>query len=198
MKDPAPRRFASRAAFRQWLARNHGKAAEIWVAFYRKSSGKGGLTYDQAVEEALCFGWIDGLKKTHDAASFRQRFTPRRPRSIWSMINIRRAEKLRAAGRMAPPGLATFESRDPGRTGLYSFENRERELDAAGKRAFRADAGAWKFFNAQPPGYRRIASFWVMSAKRDETRERRLTQLISDSGRGERIAMLRPAPRKAR
>jgi uncharacterized protein YdeI (YjbR/CyaY-like superfamily) len=168
--------------------------SELWIAFYRKDAGKRGLTYDEAVEEALCFGWIDGLKQKHDAESFRQRFTPRRPTSIWSAINIRRVAKLRAAGLMAQPGLAAFESRDPKRAGLYSFENRDVQLDSAAQRAFRATPDAWAFFSAQPPGYRRIASFWVMNAKRAQTRERRLAQLIADSKRGERIAMLRPAP----
>ena len=142
------------------------------------------------MEESLCFGWIDGLKKGWDEHAFMQRFTPRKPRSIWSAVNIRKVEALKKAGRMAQPGLAAFETRDPTRAGLYSFENRPVAFSAAFEKRFRARKAAWKFFEAQPPGYRRVAAFWVMSAKREETRERRLAQLIADSARGLRVASL--------
>jgi uncharacterized protein YdeI (YjbR/CyaY-like superfamily) len=188
MEDP--RFFASVAAFRAWLEANHGKEAVLWIGFWKAHTGREGLTYLEAVEEALCFGWIDGLKKRRDEHAFVQRFTPRKPRSIWSAVNIRKAEALKRAGRMAKPGLEAFEGRDRARAGLYSFENRHVGLAVELDKRFRARKKAWKYFEAQPPGYRRIAAFWVMSAKREETRERRLAQLIADSARGLRLAHL--------
>lgn len=194
----APRFFDSQAAFRAWLAANHRKATELWVAFHKVHRGKGGLTYAEAVDEALCFGWIDGVKKRIDEEAYMHRFTPRSPKSIWSEGNTRRAEALLKAGRMAPAGADAFAARDPKRAGLYSFENRDRGLDADSEKRFRAQRKAWKFFQEQPPGYRRIAAFWVASAKREETRARRLAQLIADSARGERIAMLSGTPKTPR
>ena len=157
--------FKSAAEFRQWLEANHDRVAELWVGFYKKNSGRTGITYGEAVDEALCFGWIDGLKKRVDELSYTHRFSPRKPRSIWSLINIRRAKELKKLGRMTPAGLKAFEARDPERSGMYSFENRPRKLDAAHERIFRADKKAWAFFQAQPPGYQRTACWWVMSAK---------------------------------
>ena len=182
--------FASQAAFRRWLDKHHGTKTELWIGFYKVHSGKKGLTYPEAVDEALCFGWIDGLVKRFDELAFMQRFTPRKAKSIWSEINIRKIGALREAGRVAAPGLAVFEARDPARTGLYSFENRNPQFDAAVGKRFRAQKKAWAFFEAQPPGYRRIATHWVMSAKREETRERRLARLIADSASGKRLDML--------
>lgn len=184
-----PRFFESQAQFREWLEAHHG-TAELWIGFWKAKSGKAGLTYEQAVEEALCFGWIDGLVKGVDELSYMQRFTPRKPRSIWSAINIGKVEGLKKAGRMAAPGLAAYESRDPSRAGLYSFENRHVTFDAAFEKRFRAKARAWKFFEAQPPGYKRVAAFWVMSAKKQETRERRFDKLLEDSARGIRLAVI--------
>ena len=191
-----PTFFDSAADFRAWLARHHATADVLWVGFWKAASRRERLTYAQAVEEALCFGWIDGLKKGRDEHTFVQRFTPRRPRSIWSLVNVRKVEALRAAGRMTAAGLAAFESRDAARSGLYSFENRPATLDAAYEKRFRAAKAAWKFFGEQPPGYRRTATFWVMSAKRAGTRERRLAQLIAESAKGRRLASLAGAPRK--
>ncbi len=190
-----PRFFASALRFRAWLAANHAKAPDLWVGFWKAHTGKKAVTYAQAVEEALCFGWIDGITKRVDEDAYMQRFTPRRPRSIWSAVNLRKVAELREAGRMAPSGLAAFENRDPKRAGLYSTENRHVVLSAQFERRFRAKKAAWKFFELQPPGYRRLAAFWVMSAKRPETRERRLLQLISDSAKGQRLAMFAPVAR---
>ena len=179
--------FASAAAFRTWLRRNHASERELWIAFWKVHTGKRGLTYLEAVDEALCFGWIDGVKKRLDDEAFVHRFTPRRPKSIWSAINIRKAEALEKAGRMAEPGRAAFALRDPKRSAVYSFENRPRSLDAAYERRFRATKKAWTFFEAQPPGYRRLMAHWVMSAKREDTREARLARLIDCSARGMRV-----------
>ena len=191
-----PTFFATAQAFRRWLEKNHDAASELWVGFYKVGSGKKGMTYAEAVDEALCFGWIDGLVKRFDEAAFMQRFTPRKAKSTWSEINIRKVAALERAGRMAAPGLAVFRARDPARTGLYSFENRNPAFDAPAAKAFRAKKKAWAFFEAQPPGYRRAATHWVMSAKLEETRKRRLGVLIADSAAGRRIALLAPAKAK--
>ena len=186
--EAAPRFFPSRAKFRAWLAANHELVPALWIGFWKAASGRKGLTYDEAVEESLCYGWIDGLTKRHDEHSYKQRFTPRKPRSIWSAINLQKVERLKAAGLMAQPGLDAYEKRDPARTGLYSTENRHVVLSAEYLRRVRAKARTWKFFEAQPPGYRRLMAFWVMSAKREETRERRFAQLVAQSAKGERIS----------
>lgn len=182
--------FKSAAEFRQWLEANHTCVGELWVGFYKKDSGKGGITYTEALDEALCFGWIDGLKKRVDALSYTHRFTPRKPKSNWSRANIRRVEQLKSSGRMRPAGLKAFAARQPAKSGVYSFENAPRELGPAEERQFRADETAWSFFQRQPPGYRRIAMWWVASAKRQETRARRLAQLIEDSHAQRRIRQL--------
>jgi uncharacterized protein YdeI (YjbR/CyaY-like superfamily) len=188
--NAAPRFFETQADLRRWLDKNHGGVAELWIGFWKAGSGKTGLTYEEAVEEALCFGWIDGLVKRFDERAYMQRFTPRRPKSIWSAINIAKIEALKKAGRMAAPGLAAYEARDPKRANLYSFENRDVALGAPFEKHFRAKAKAWKFFEAQPPGYKRLAAFWVMSAKKEETRERRFRRLLEDSARGLRVASI--------
>ena len=187
---PEPRFFDSAARLREWLERNHASAPELWVGFWKAHTGRAGLTYDQAVDEALCFGWIDGLVRRVDDEAYMQRFTPRKPGSTWSAVNIAKAESLERSGRMAAPGRDAFRNRDPGRTGLYSFENRSVAFAPGLERRFRRDKAAWKFFEAQPPGYRRMAAFWVMSAKREETRERRLAQLIESSREAVRLPAL--------
>jgi uncharacterized protein YdeI (YjbR/CyaY-like superfamily) len=161
-----PTFFKSAAEFRRWLHANHDKTSELWMGFWKLASGRAGLTYLEAVDEALCYGWIDGLKKTHDAEAFKQRFTPRRPHSIWSAINIRKVEALKKAGRMAEPGLRAYALRDPRALAALLLRNRDRVLDPAYETRFRAKKKAWAFFEAQPPGYRRIATHWVMSAKK--------------------------------
>ena len=182
--------FKSPSDFQQWLVTNHASATELWLGFYKKDSGKGGLTYTEALDEALCFGWIDGIKKRVDELSFTQRFTPRRFKSNWSLINIRHVERLKRAGRMKPAGLNAFASRTGARSGVYSFENKPRRLSPKLERQFESDKTAWEFFQQQPPGYRRVAIFWVMSAKQEATRQRRLAQLLSDSKQSRRLGVV--------
>jgi uncharacterized protein YdeI (YjbR/CyaY-like superfamily) len=183
-----PKFFRSQSDFRSWLEENHDSVRELWVGFYKKASGKGGLTYRQAVDEALCFGWIDGLTKRIDDLSYRQRFTPRRPTSNWSSINIKRVAELKKQGLMHPAGLAAFRRRDRERERLYSYESEQPKLAPRYEKQFRARKKAWDFFSKQPPFYRRGATWWVMSAKKEETRERRLATLIEDSANERRIA----------
>jgi uncharacterized protein YdeI (YjbR/CyaY-like superfamily) len=181
-----PRHFRSRAAFRAWLARHHASAPSLQVAFWKAHTGKNELTYEQAVEEALCFGWIDGVVNRIDEDRYQHRFTPRRKRSIWSAVNLAKVARLKAAGLMAPAGIAAFEDRDPSRANLYSNEN-PLPFSPAIERSLRAKRKAWAYFAAQPPGYRRLVAHWVMSAKRDETRERRVAQLIAACAEGRRL-----------
>jgi uncharacterized protein YdeI (YjbR/CyaY-like superfamily) len=188
------RPFAGPAEFRAWLAKNHATASELFVRCSKTHEAKG-LTYRQALDEALCLGWIDGVRHGVDASSFSVRFTPRKPRSAWSTINIKRFQQLQAEGRVKRAGLSAFEARVKSH---YSFESRPRALAPAYLRRFRSNARAWAFFEAQPPWYRRTSSFWVMSAKQLETRDRRLAQLIARSARGEGIPPLkRPNAGKA-
>ena len=179
--------FQSASEFRRWLAVNHARLSELRVGFFKKDSGKGGLTYAEAVDEALCFGWIDGLKKRVDELSYTHRFTPRKLKSNWSRINIQHAQRLKKAGRMTPAGLKAYAAREPERSGVYSFENAPRTLAAADEKQFKADKIAWEFFQRQPPGYQRIAIWWVVIAKKPETRARRLGQLIAESRDGRRL-----------
>lgn len=183
--------FPTPADFRAWLEANHDSTDELWVGFHKKGSGMPSMTWPEAVDEALCFGWIDGVRYSVNDTSYRQRFTPRRPRSVWSTVNVRRAQELIAAGRMQPTGLEAFERRKENLERRYSFEQAEVTLGDAYESDFRANAKAWAFWEAQPPGYRKTATWWVVSAKREETRRRRLATLIRDSEAGERIGMLR-------
>jgi uncharacterized protein YdeI (YjbR/CyaY-like superfamily) len=185
-----PRYFKSATDFRAWLEANGATARELWVGFYKKASGRGGLAYKEAVDEALCFGWIDGIKKRVDEVSYMHRFTPRTAASIWSAVNLKRMTELIAAGRVAAAGRAAYEQRDPTRTQRYSFENTPAAFDAALERRFKASTRAWRFFREQPPGYRKLVTFWVMSAKKEETRQRRLAALIEDSAEGKRISWM--------
>lgn len=185
-----PKFFASPADFRRWLDENHASARELLVGFHKKASGKKSITYPEALDEALCFGWIDGVRKSLNETSYTIRFTPRTPKSIWSLINVKHIERLKDQGRMHPAGLNAFAQRDPKRTGIYSFENTPRELSAAYEKKFRANKSAWKFFTAQPPFFRKTVAFWIMSAKKEETRLRRLQQLIETSAKGMRVGLL--------
>lgn len=190
--------FASGAAFDRWLAVHHARAAELWVGFHKKHVAKKGLTYLEAVEVALCWGWIDGLVRRIDDTSFEQRFTPRTSRSTWSLVNVARVERLTAEGRMRAPGHAAFAARSSGRTGIYSFEQPVVALATPHKTRFRAHAKAWSWFSAQPPSYRRVAIHWVESAKRPATRDRRLTTLIAASANGRRLPQFTPISRRDR
>jgi uncharacterized protein YdeI (YjbR/CyaY-like superfamily) len=182
--------FQSASDFREWLTSNHDKVHELWVGFYKKKSGAVGISYQEAVDEALCFGWIDGLKKAVDDVSYTHRFTPRKPKSFWSAVNIRRVVELKALRRMVAPGLKAFAGRDERTAMQYSYERSTCELTGNYKEQFRRNAKAWQFFQAQPPGYRRTASWWVISAKQEETRGRRLAKLIEVSERERRLDML--------
>lgn len=189
-KARAPRFFGSSAEFRRWLEAHHESASELWVGFYKKGSGRGGIGYKDAVDEALCFGWIDGLKKRVDGERYMHRFTPRTPGSIWSAVNLKRMNELIALGVVSLRGRKTFDERDPKKAGLYSFENRPSVLAPALERRFRANRRAWTFFRAQPPGYQKVCVFFVMSAKKDETRLRRLETLIAKSSEEKRLTWM--------
>ena len=189
--------FASSSELRQWLEEHHAETQELWVGFYKKSSGKPSITWPEAVDEALCFGWIDGVRKSIDDVSYTIRFTPRKPRSIWSAVNIKRAKELTRLGLMRQAGLKAFEKRAEEKSGIYAYEQKNAELDDAYKQQFRANKKAWDFFQAQAPWYQRTATWWVISAKKEETRLRRLATLIEDSENGRTIAMLaRPTKSK--
>lgn len=185
-----PKFFSSPAEFRQWLEQNHDRASELMIGFHKKSSGKESITYAEALDEALCFGWIDGVRKKLNETSYVQRFTPRKPRSIWSLINVNHVERLKKEGRMYPAGLEAYARRDPKRTGIYSFENEPHKLAPAYEKKFRQNKSAWKFFEEQPPYYKKLMIFRIMSGKKEETRLRRLEQLIETSAQSKRIGPL--------
>lgn len=189
-----PRFFRSPAELRTWLGKNHSATSELWLGLYKKGSGKKGITYSEAVDEALCFGWIDGLTKSIDEWRWMIRFTPRKEKSNWSAVNIKRFGELRAEGRVPPPGLEAFERRDRSNR-KYSYESPPKRLDPAYERRFRADKRAWAFWETAPPSYRKAAMYWVMSAVKEETRDRRLGLLIERSRDGERVPPLTP-PKK--
>lgn len=192
-----PKFFPTPADFRRWLEKNHASETELWVGFYKKATGRPSITWPEAVDEALCFGWIDGIRKSLDAESYVNRLTPRRPGSNWSEINTRRAKELIRAGLMRPAGLKAFKARDPEKSGVYSFEQRQAaKLSPEAERKFKANKRAWKFFESQPPGYRRIATWYVVSAKQEQTRARRLARLIKDSAEGRRIGLLQRPDKK--
>lgn len=183
--------FRYQAAFRKWLEANHDTAPDLWVGYYRKGSGKTAMTYPQAVEEALCFGWIDGLTYRIDDEVHANRFTPRRKGSNWSAPNIANAAELRKAGRMHPAGIRAFEDRDRRKDMPYLEDHPLRQrLPSELEAKIEANAAAWAYWQARPPGYRRQASFWVLSAKQEPTRDRRLASLIADSAAGRPIKPL--------
>jgi uncharacterized protein YdeI (YjbR/CyaY-like superfamily) len=179
--------FKSAAGFRRWLEAHHATATELWVGFYKKTSGKGGLTYQEAVDGLLCFGWIDGIVRRVDEQSYAHRVTPRRPGSFWSKVNVGHVRRLRRAGRMHPSGLRVFADRREKQTGRYSYEQRAEKFPPHLGKIFRAHPTAWNFFAAQPPGYRRTTIHWVSSAKQLDTRLRRLKRLIVVSAAGRRM-----------
>ena len=179
--------FRTAADLRRWFEARHAKADELWVGYYRKSSGKPGVDWSQSVDEALCFGWIDGIRKSIDAESYANRFTPRRQRSVWSNVNIRRARALIEAGLMHPSGLRAFEARKENRSGIYSYEQRRPQLEEPYAGRLRAHRAASAFFDAQPPSYRKVIGWWIVSARKEETRLARLKKLIEACERGERV-----------
>jgi uncharacterized protein YdeI (YjbR/CyaY-like superfamily) len=180
--------FRTPSHFRKWLELNHATTTELWVAFYRKDSGRRSITWPESVDEALCFGWIDGLRKRINVESYKIRFSPRKVKSNWSVINISRAQELTRTGRIRPAGAKAFEQRIPERSGVYSYENRKTAtLDKRAEKQIRSSPAAWKFLQAQSPSYRQLVTWWVMSAKKEETRERRLARLIAASACGKRL-----------
>lgn len=190
------RHFKTPDAFRVWLAKNHAKETELWIGYYKKGSGKGGMVYKEALDQALCFGWIDGIVKSVDGESYMQRFTPRKRDSHWSLVNVRRFGELDAAGLIEPPGRAAFERKTPERTGKASFESPLAEFTPKQKKLLKANAKAREFFEAQPPDYKRTVKHFVTTAKQEETRERRMKLLMDCSARGERIPQFISPPGK--
>ena len=182
-----PKFFRTQAAFRKWLEQHHDKESELFVGFYNVASGRGGLTYRQALDEALCFGWIDGVRRNLDADSYTNRFTPRKAKSYWSEVNTKRFRELAELGLVAEPGQKAFDARDAAKTKQYSFEREAAVFDAALEKRFRANEKAWTFFEAQPPSYRKVITWWVVSAKKEETRAARLAKLIEASAAGKRL-----------
>jgi uncharacterized protein YdeI (YjbR/CyaY-like superfamily) len=194
-----PKFFQSPDHFRQWLAKNNATAKELYVGFYKKASGKRSITYPEARDQALCFGWIDGVRNKIDEISYTNRFTPRKPNSVWSEVNIVRVKELAKLGLMTDAGLKAFEAREEHRSNRYSFENKPKQFPPEFDRKLRTNSKARQFFEAQPPWYRRTSMFWVLSAKKHETRLKRLHELIADSEKEQWVKPLRRAQRaKAR
>jgi len=193
-----PRFFATPLKFRAWLQQNHAQSQQLWVGFYKKDSGKPSITWPEAVDQALCFGWIDGVRRSLDSTSYVIRFTPRKPSSTWSAVNTVRAKDLAAQGLMNPAGLRAFEKRSDEKSAIYSYEQRKSaKLGDAHERKFRANQRAWSFFQSQPPWYRRTCTYWVICAKKEETRAKRLATLIEYSERRKPVPPLeRPGSKK--
>lgn len=188
-----PNFFKKPEDFRSWLDKNHAKETEILVGYYKKGTGKESITWPESVDEALCYGWIDGIRKSFDEDSYTIRFTPRKPTSIWSAVNIANIERLTKEGRMKPAGIAAHEKRKEHKTAIYSFEqsNKDLVLSKEYEAIFKKNKKAWEFFQNIAPSYTRQAVWWVISAKREETRQKRLNELIADSEAGLRVKHLR-------
>jgi uncharacterized protein YdeI (YjbR/CyaY-like superfamily) len=182
-----PKFFRTAADFRIWLEKNHTTASELWVGFYKKDSGKPSITWPESVDQALCFGWIDGIRKGVDGISYQIRFMPRRRRSIWSAINVKRAKELVRRKQMRPTGLKAFAARIDNKSGIYSYEQRSTELNQPYAKLLKKNKAAWNFFEQQPPFYRKMIGWWIISAKKEETRMDRLAKLISQSAKGKRL-----------
>jgi uncharacterized protein YdeI (YjbR/CyaY-like superfamily) len=195
-KDPPakPTFFPTPTAFRAWLEKHHETALELLVGFYKRDSGKASITWPESVDEALCFGWIDGIRRSLGPEAYSIRFTPRRATSIWSRINVDNVERLRKARRMRPAGLRAYALRTDANTGVYSFERfAAAKLTKTEERALRSNRKAAAFFDRQPPWYRRVTIHWVTSAKREDTRARRLAALIANSAIGQRVGPATPS-----
>ena len=188
--------FKSSSEFRKWLEKNHSIAAELWVGFYKVNSNIKSISYKEAVDQALCFGWIDGIKKKVDELSYTHRFTRRKSKSNWSTTNIKRVGELTKLGLMHPTGTKVFNQRDKEKIKQYSYERELPSFDKSYEQLFKANEMAWTFFQSQPPSYKKVATFWVMSAKKEETRLRRFNTLIEDSSNNKRIAAVTLEPKK--
>lgn len=182
-----PEFFQTPADFGTWLEKNHATAIELWVGFYKKDSGKPSITWPESVDQALCFGWIDGIRKGVDEISYQIRFTPRRRGSIWSAINIKRAKELVRQKQMRPTGLKAFAARIENKSEIYSYEQRSAGLSEPYAKLLKKNKAAWNFFENQPPSYRKMIGWWIISAKKEETRMARLAKLISESAKGKRL-----------
>ena len=185
--------FATPAAWRRWLATHHARDSELWVGFYKRESGTPSITWPESVDEALCFGWIDGVRKSLGASAYMIRFTPRRTGSTWSAVNVRRVAELIATGRMEPAGLRAYEARTTQNTAIYAYEQARHtaRLPPAYEKEFKKEAAAWRFYREMPAWYQRTSSWWVISAKREETRRKRLAVLMKNSADRKTIAALR-------
>lgn len=180
--------FKTSAEFRKWLKANHDSARDIWVGLYKGKSSTKGITYSEALDEALCYGWIDGALRSFDKETWTKRFTPRKPGSIWSRVNVRHVERLMKLGQMQPAGLKAFNERRADKTGIYSYEQDGANFGKEYEKKFKSNKRAWGFFKEQAASYRKTATHWVMRAKKEETRVKRLDELIEESGRGMRLA----------
>ncbi|HZI06410.1 MAG TPA: YdeI/OmpD-associated family protein [Archangium sp.] len=194
-----PTYFATPADFRAWLEKHHADTPELLVGFYKKDSGKPSITWPESVDQALCFGWIDGVRRRVDDVSYTIRFTPRKARSIWSAVNIQRVKELEKQGLMQPAGRKAFQAREEAKSAVYAYEQKEdAKLTGPYEKRFKANTKAWAFFQAQAPWYQRAASWWVVSAKQEQTREKRLATLMEDSENGRTIRQLTRNPKPAR
>jgi uncharacterized protein YdeI (YjbR/CyaY-like superfamily) len=187
-----PTFFPTPAAFRTWLEEHHAHADALWVGYYKVGSGKPSITWPESVDEALCFGWIDGVRKSVDEFSYTIRFTARKPGSIWSSINIKRAQGLIERGLMQPAGLKAYEARKENKSGIYSYEQRSVDLPEPYNGLLKANEAAWRFFQTQPAYYRKAVSWWIISARKEETRLKRLEKLMTHSVRGQRLPEFKP------
>ena len=186
-----PQSFRTQEHFRTWLEKHHATEKELILRLFKVHAKHRGIGYREALDEALCYGWIDGIKRALDKDSFTHRFSPRKAKSKWSDVNIKRFKELKKAGRVRPPGLAAFKARNL-YAGLYSFESDPMELDPAFEKRFRANKKAWAHFDSQPPGRKRLVTYWVMSAKKPETREKRFVYLLERAAQGKTIGQLEP------
>jgi uncharacterized protein YdeI (YjbR/CyaY-like superfamily) len=187
-----PTFFPTPSAFREWLERHHSKADVLWVGYYKKGSGKPSISWPESVDEALCYGWIDGVRKSIDDSSYTIRFTPRKSGSIWSSVNIKRAQALIEKGQMKPAGLQAYQARKENKSGIYSYEQRSVDLEEPYNRLLKKNKAAWRFFQTQPASYRKAVSWWIISAKKEETRLRRLEKLMAYAVRGQRLPEFTP------
>ncbi|HEX6751026.1 MAG TPA: YdeI/OmpD-associated family protein [Longimicrobium sp.] len=194
--DAKPVFFATPAEFRAWLEAHHETEPELLVGFWKKGSGKPSITWPESVDEALSFGWIDGVRRSLGDEAYTIRFTPRRARSTWSGVNVRRMGELIAEGRVRPAGMKAFEARSADKTAIYAYEQRAPDLTEPYAGELRANAGAWEFWQKQAPWYRKTASWWIISAKKEETRQKRLATLIDDCANGRVLAGLDRKPKK--